>query len=253
MNTQTHTQTEAVILEMLTENTGRNMLDSGGAYGRNWERNQALGGELLADSPAVTFGYGSPEISVFHYLKQHLTYAPDFDAFWQRFDDERPNTSWGENLDEWLDTLGVPTEANDLFYSECRYQINTYNLEYCLLGQTLQYVMFGVAGADFVALQIHGGCDVRGGYTKPRIFRLDTSRDEFVLNSQFASVTCSACSVSYDFSPNDVEAFTDHADGDTAKIEALTDREIAEHFWSYDTQNVCPNCSGVDTITGGAF
>ena len=29
-----------LIYKMLTENTGVHMLDSGGAYGRNWERNQ---------------------------------------------------------------------------------------------------------------------------------------------------------------------------------------------------------------------
>ena len=28
------------VIEMLQENTGRHMLDSGGAYGRHWERNQ---------------------------------------------------------------------------------------------------------------------------------------------------------------------------------------------------------------------
>lgn len=33
-------KTKHLIYEMLTENTGRHMLDSGGAYGRNWERNQ---------------------------------------------------------------------------------------------------------------------------------------------------------------------------------------------------------------------
>lgn len=32
--------TKEVILSQLQENTGRHMLDSGGAYGRSWERNQ---------------------------------------------------------------------------------------------------------------------------------------------------------------------------------------------------------------------
>ena len=35
------TDTQKLVYAMLTENTGRHMLDSGGAYGRNWERNQA--------------------------------------------------------------------------------------------------------------------------------------------------------------------------------------------------------------------
>ena len=35
--------TEKVIREMLTESTGRHMLDSGGIYGRHWEKNQQNG------------------------------------------------------------------------------------------------------------------------------------------------------------------------------------------------------------------
>ena len=34
-------KTADVIISMLKENTGAHFLDSGGAYGRNWERNQA--------------------------------------------------------------------------------------------------------------------------------------------------------------------------------------------------------------------
>ena len=32
--------TAKIIYKMLTESTGKHMLDSGGAYGRHWERNQ---------------------------------------------------------------------------------------------------------------------------------------------------------------------------------------------------------------------
>lgn len=52
--------------------------------------------------------------------------------------------------------------------------INTYNGE-DLLSQTLQYVYFRCDGTDYVALQIHGGADVRGGYTEPVVF--ETSDD----------------------------------------------------------------------------
>ena len=38
---ETDTRTTAeVIADMLRENTGKHFLDSGGAYGRHWERNQ---------------------------------------------------------------------------------------------------------------------------------------------------------------------------------------------------------------------
>ena len=35
-----YTETNKLVYEMLTENTGSHMGDSGGAYGRHWERNQ---------------------------------------------------------------------------------------------------------------------------------------------------------------------------------------------------------------------
>ena len=34
------TQTQQAIFEMLTENTGKHFLDSGGDNGRHWQRNQ---------------------------------------------------------------------------------------------------------------------------------------------------------------------------------------------------------------------
>lgn len=46
--------------------------------------------------------------------------------------------------------------------------INTYNGE-SAVSQTLQYCSLN----GKTALQIHGGCDVRGGYTAPRIFEAD--------------------------------------------------------------------------------
>jgi hypothetical protein len=47
-------------------------------------------------------------------------------------------------------------------------------------------------GNDYIILQVHGGCDARGGYTKPRVFSLDyEGRDGFVLASQRAWFSCS--------------------------------------------------------------
>jgi len=42
----TANDTADILAGMFTENTGRHMLDSGGAYGRNWEHNQ---GRTTAD------------------------------------------------------------------------------------------------------------------------------------------------------------------------------------------------------------
>jgi hypothetical protein len=48
---------------------------------------------------------------------------------------------------------------------------NTYNEE-CLLDQTLQFVYFVCDNTPYVILQVHGGCDVRGGYTTPVVFEV---------------------------------------------------------------------------------
>lgn len=50
--------------------------------------------------------------------------------------------------------------------------VNTYNGD-SMLTQTLQYNTFTYEKRDYIILQVHGGADVRGGYTKPQIFQID--------------------------------------------------------------------------------
>lgn len=53
---------------------------------------------------------------------------------------------------------------------------NTYNGEDCL-SQTLQFAYFEHDHSSYCLLQIHGGADVRGGYTAPRAFDLGSHGD----------------------------------------------------------------------------
>jgi hypothetical protein len=159
---------------MFTENTGRSMLDSGGAYGRAWERNQGLTvGDFLARPEVTVEPDGELTVDMFNFLNERLTYEPRLDGAWAAFDAEHPELSWSESLNEWLDSIGVPSEGDGDFYSDARWDFNTYNFDGCLLNGTFQGVKFGLDGAEYLALQIHGGCDVRGGYTKPVIFTGD--------------------------------------------------------------------------------
>ena len=51
--------------------------------------------------------------------------------------------------------------------AEC---INSYNGD-CDLSQTIQFVHVGdIYDNDMIALSIHNGCDVRGGYTDYKFF-----------------------------------------------------------------------------------
>ena len=187
--TETELSTDDVLAAMLTENTGRHMLDSGGAYGRNFERN---GGKTVADflaAPEVELstGYRYADgkrtdetvvdwitLDVFHFLRQRLEYAPDLDAEFHAFatDDEHGQDSWFECLEAWFEDRGA-TGPGYRYDRSGPMTVNTYNGEDSL-SQVLQYTVFTLPDDDadetYIALTIHGGCDVRGGYTAPRMF-----------------------------------------------------------------------------------
>src|SRR3990167_10080912 len=74
--------------------------------------------------------------------------------------------------------------------------VNTYNYE-SLLSQTLQYTYYRRADGDYGALvQVHGGCDVRGGYTRPRAFRV--WEDSALWQDTRVTVYCSECRAYWD-------------------------------------------------------
>ena len=58
---------------------------------------------------------------------------------------------------------------------------NTYSSGESCLNKTLQWEMFAIHSGEYeghyIILQIHNGCDVRGGYSTPHVFKFD--EDEF--------------------------------------------------------------------------
>jgi hypothetical protein len=195
-NMQTITDnTEEVIYGMLTENTGTHFLDSGGATGRMWQRNAMKTLEDFKNEPeAYCEGGEYPEVgkSTFWILVNNLKHDADLTAAYWKFDEARPNDSYFETIEEWLDKLGVPQEGGD-FYGDARFGFNTYNWSDEWLGdQTLQGTSFGMGGKYYLILQIHGGADVRGGYTKPQVFELDEALDGLIMAGQDANFSCSA-------------------------------------------------------------
>lgn len=177
--------TEQIVAAMLRENTGRALCDSGDAYGRNWSRNQ---GKDFASEPVVSGRFsawrpksGPPQleanfsISLYHWMVHCL----EFDAELQRELDEfaaRP-----ENEDEgWLALSEMFADhLHELGRLEAAPRVhNTYNdPDYIHLTQVLQYTAIAIDGGfeDYpthVIVNVHGGCDVRGGYTAPKVFRV---------------------------------------------------------------------------------
>lgn len=180
-------KTSKVIKEMLTENTGKGLLDSGFAYGRNWERNQSVNFDKRPEVWVNDFGF---TIDLYHFLVGRLDYNEKMTEFFlEQCDETTP----------YLEEMEIFAEKFSTNNDEIR-TVNTYNYD-SLLSQVIQFTVFPydeseILGEDKwgynygVLLQIHGGCDVRGGYTAPKFFNIQGD-EEFRLYDENFTVHCS--------------------------------------------------------------
>lgn len=162
---------EKVIFEMLTGSTGTHFLDSGGATGRHWQRNQKRTIEDFRNEPEAFLilepDYPEAEISVFHFLTSGAFQLDDIAQEFNALDcDDWHGDFNGTSAEQcaWLEVHGLsPTGP----------AWNTYNhdsiLSQVLQGQTLE----NSDGDTYELIQIHNGADVRGGYADARLFRID--------------------------------------------------------------------------------
>lgn len=168
------------IYELLTTSTGESLGDSGGAYGRHWERNQKKTLADFVNAPSVSFDIDRADtskeieytINVFHYLcmldiddiceQYNALECKDFDS-----------DIYGVSIDQknWL-------LDNGFTISEKYSDFNTYNGN-SNLSQVLQgtYLCYSTTYPEYVLLQVHQGCDVRGGYTDAKLFKLPNHID----------------------------------------------------------------------------
>ena len=169
MQTAIHTTvTQNTIAEMLVENTGTHMLDSGGAYGRSWQRNAGKTvQDFLAEPEATCDGWGVT-LSVFHYLSNRVQFSPLMQARFNEHAELHADEGW----------LYISESFAETFADDDSDSWNTYNFDGDCLSQVLQGVTFTYHGDAYAIIQIHGGADVRGGYTRPRVFRITSCMPE---------------------------------------------------------------------------
>ena len=165
------------ITAMLKENTGKNFLDSGGSTNRHWQRNQLV--EDFSTTEPVTWELDTYNdqtellvtLNVYHYLMD-LSLDDRCIAFNSLQDSD--GGDWVTNSDFYgmpksgVDYLAELQECNEF---EIGRTFNTYNDE-SILSQTLQGTFIDIDDEKYVLLQIHGGADVRGGYTTSKLFNL---------------------------------------------------------------------------------
>jgi hypothetical protein len=181
--------TNNIIASMLRENTGTHFLDSGGTNGRAWQRNQ---GRKFDKEPAATldFKYGiEVTLNVYHWLADRLTVSESMERKFRRFcaKSEHEHESYFSLVGLWLENLSKGDEKPHGLYGEGQpMTMNTYNGE-DLLSQTIQYTYFVLDFQAYVVLSIHGGADVRGGYTRPRVFEVEETS---IFDNAHASIYC---------------------------------------------------------------
>lgn len=200
--------TEEAVIGMLTENTGSHFLDSGGAYGRNWERNQKRD---FAKEPRITTRFSmwgndlevEASISTYHWMVRNLEFDPEMQARLDQYADDHHDDNWFEIAEGFAEQ--DQQRMNDEWGCDSKHfprTTNTYNeTDHWDLDQTLQFIeLAGEGGYDstHLILQVHGGCDVRGGYTAPKCFRLRTEDYEWLDSAKASSFSAGEWYWDYD-------------------------------------------------------
>jgi hypothetical protein len=213
MQTETATETKAApmdptkqkLIEMLTYNSGTHFLDSGGDSGRHWQRNR---GRDFESEPASSVEFstwgrkgGEPKAeivvthNVYHWLSERLSYAEDLDKLFHRWCSlvpEMREKNWLGCAQTFAERMIATERAEDESYGGGKggETINTYNGEN-LLSQVLQFTELRINGTDYVILSIHGGADVRGGYSIAHVF--EVTEEAGMYDVTRASISCDKC------------------------------------------------------------
>lgn len=188
---QQHETTGRVLAAMLRENTGSHILDSGGAYGRHWERNQKR--DFEGESGAVLdvnakYGEIGVTVRLYHFLLERVCRDDRAAELQEQFEEfaelpENDCESWSDTLESFVKLIGA----------RARYAGYTYNDEN-LLDQDFLYYIFqdsengAGTGAEMCFVQSHNGCDARGGYSMPQCFTLES--DSELYGYDRATIAC---------------------------------------------------------------
>jgi len=197
------------LVELLGTSTGAALCDSGGAYGRHWERNKKFleAGGNFEDLPRVSVHINGSDdedlkeendmsnktfevevsINIYHFLYESLLYNDDcaqFNKFLHEYEGDLDDL-FKKDIDILKKKLKEIFDTEDFDLS--KEAVNTYNGEDAL-SQTLWYRRIDIGLTQYVFIMIHQGCDVRGGYTWPQLF--EVSADERLHDNNIVNMAC---------------------------------------------------------------
>lgn len=177
------------VREFSRYNSGKNLLDSGDYYGRKYEQPP-----LPEDHPMVQLGLSEnhdgtyePEIVLYTVpmledQTEELQFMQElFDSWADKYEED----GWPELIERFMEGLG---------YSRVCDRNNTYNHE-SHLDQDYVYELWVPEHQDVcdwiyckdavLIIQLHTGCDIRGGYSPPIFLR--SIHDEYALPTDFTA------------------------------------------------------------------
>ena len=230
MNELITNNTAEVLAGMFTENTGRDLLDSGGSNGRNWQHNAGITLSQFLAAPRVIFDGENAYLDAFQFLNERLTYEAELDKVFQAYYDTSDDHATTD-IELWPLTIGA-TGVNVIL---------TANYDE-VLSQVLQFSHFEYNGTEYVLLQVHGGADIRGGYTRPKLFSLND--DLAIYDFQRLTLYCSECQFRVDLIGGRVED-QEHGEscgqGCGGTLNLMPDNSVAGgHTWKIS--DGCPCC-----------
>lgn len=255
--------TDKVIARMLTENTGSHFLDSGGAYGRGWQRRAGMGVDDFRARPAVSIevysgaeyddygnmvdsGDGSITLDTFHYLSRHLTYNHPLTLGLHRFGrtPERANDPWLATMEEYAayritgradaEEKDIRRAQEDLYFPFNTF--NSYNHENFLSSDIQGVAYTDARHGAVVILHTHNGCDIRGGYSTPHVFSIDDDEPHEFFDWCSVGITCTELGWQWQ-----VEA---QRAGMLPGLDSLSPAWAEVHEWDHRSPGEWSHCSG---------
>lgn len=164
------TATSKVIKKMMLEHCGTNLIDSGGAYGYQYEKRAErdldkepyakVEWEALKDGRLC--GYVTK--SMYHHLCNTLEYDSYLTSRLKNYFKREFKSAPYADTDEWEEFVKTLRGSTEVFSD------NTYNHDSTLDG-VFCYTSFTMPDDKYVILATHNGCDVRWGYSEPKVFR----------------------------------------------------------------------------------
>lgn len=172
------------------ENTGAHVLDSGGIYGRHYERNAKLTLDTAyswAHRLEVGASWWSISLNVLHYLESNFTIDRTRTANFHKFafSARMRNASWFECLQTFVEERGGRMGEG----------WNTYNGNSLLTQCVLTHCFRDAQDENWFAISVHTGCDVRGGYSRFFLCRQDEC--DWQVGEADAWISCGECHASW--------------------------------------------------------